>query len=165
MGKATKAAGNPYCIARLAAAECNDDLGSREGASEITGVERTRLARIELGMITPHPDEVRVLADAYNAPELLNYYCAHDCQIGRCMDVLLPADQPACITQLAVQAAIALRNTESIRDSLLDISADGIIDAEERVELDKILTQLGQISQVAHQLNAVARKLRGEEDV
>ena len=32
------------------------------------------------------------------------------------------------------------------------------------VELDRILAQLGQISQVAHQLNAVARKLRGEGD-
>lgn len=163
MGKATKAAGNPYCIARLAAAECNDDLSSREGAADVTGIERTRLARIELGMITPHPDEVRVLADAYNAPELLNYYCSHDCQIGRCMEVLLPTAQISGIEQLAVQAAIALRNTENIRDRLLDISADGIIDAEERVELEKILTQLGQISQVAHQLNAVARKLRGEE--
>ena len=163
MGKATKAAGNPYCIARLAAAECNDDLSSREGAADVTGIERTRLARIELGMITPHPDEVRVLADAYNAPELLNYYCSHDCQIGRCMEVLLPTAQISGIEQLAVQAAIALRNTENIRDRLLDISADGIIDAEERIDLEKILTQLGQISQVAHQLNAVARKIRGEE--
>lgn len=163
MGKATKAAGNPYCIARLAAAECNDDLSSREGAAAITGIERTRLARLELGMITPHPDEVRVLADAYNAPELLNYYCSHDCQIGRCMDVLLPAEQPSGIAQLAVQAAIALRDAEIIRDRLLDISADGIVDAGEQKELENILHEIGQISQVAHQLNAVARKLRGEE--
>lgn len=161
MRLATKAAGNPYYIARLTAAACNDALSSREGAAEVTGVERTRLARIELGTITPHPDEVRVLADAYNAPELLNYYCAHDCQIGRCMDVLLPAEQPDGIAQIAVQAAVALRNAEDIRDRLLDISADGTVDAGERGELDKILGQIGQISQVAHQLNSVARKLRG----
>lgn len=163
MGKATKAAGNPYCIARLAAAECNDDLSSREGAAEVSGIERTRLARIELGMITPHPDEVRVLADAYNAPELLNHYCSHDCQIGRCMDVLLPAEQPSGIAQIAVQAAIALRDAEMIRDRLLDISADGIVGATEQKELENILQEIGEISQVAHQLNAVARKLKGEE--
>lgn len=164
MGKATKAAGNPYYIARLSAAVCNDALSSREGAADVTGIERTRLARLELGTITPHPDEVRVLADAYNTPELMDYYCAHDCQIGRCMGGLLPAAQSSSIEQLAVQAAIALRNAENIRESLLDISADGIIDAGERVELEHLLAQLGQISQVAHQLHAVARKLRGEED-
>ena len=162
MGGATKAAENIYCIARKTASLYCDALNSREGASALTGIDRTRIARIELDTVSPYPDEVRILADAYNAPELMHYYCAHDCQIGRCMDVLLPAEQPSCITQLAVQAAIALRNTESIRDKLLDISADGIIDADERVELDKILSQLGQISQVAYQLNAVARKLRGD---
>lgn len=164
MGKVTKAAGNRYCIARLAAATCNDCFGSREGAAYATGIDRTRLARIEIGTVTPLPEEVRVLADAYNTPELLNYYCSHDCQIGRCMDILLPEEAPSCIEQIAVQAAVALRNAEHIRDSLMDISADGVIDPEERVELDRILAQLGQISQVAHQLNAVARKLRGEGD-
>ena len=115
MGKVTKAAGNRYCIARLAAATCNDCFGSREGAAYVTGIDRTRLARIEIGTVTPLPEEVRVLADAYNTPELLNYYCSHDCQIGRCMDILLPEEAPSCIEQIAVQAAVALRNAEHIR--------------------------------------------------
>ena len=52
MGKATKAADSPYYKARIACAACNDRLASRESASELVGVERTRLARIELGMVT-----------------------------------------------------------------------------------------------------------------
>lgn len=46
---ATKASDNEFYKARLAASSCNDRLGSREGASEETGIDRTRLARIELG--------------------------------------------------------------------------------------------------------------------
>lgn len=162
MGKATKAQNNPYYIARMAAAECNDMFASREGAADLLGIERTRLARIELDTITPYPDEVRVMADIYNAPELMGFHCAHNCQIGRCMGELLPAAQAKSIEQLAVQAAIALRNAENIRDSLLDISADGVIDEGEKQTLERLLTQLGQITQVAHQLQAVARKLSGD---
>jgi len=101
-----------------------------------------------------------MLADAYNAPELLHHYCSHDCQIGRCMGTLLPSCQASNIEQLAVQAAIALRNAENIRESLLDISADGIISEEEQPTLNKLLQQLGQISQIAHQLQAIAKKLQ-----
>lgn len=56
---ATKAADNVFYKARIAAASWNDRLGSREGASEVTGIDRTRLANIELGTINPHPEEAR----------------------------------------------------------------------------------------------------------
>lgn len=164
MGKATKAQGNPYYIARMAAAECNDNFASREGAADLLGIERTRLARIELDTVTPYPDEVRVMADLYNAPELMNYHCSHCCQIGRCMSNVLPASQVGSLEQLAVQAAIALRNSEKIRDDLLDISADGVIDENEQKILESVLAMLGRIAQVAHQLQAVARRLSAEED-
>lgn len=161
MGTPTKAADNIYCIARKSAAECNDQLNSREGASALTGIERTRLARIELGLITPYPDEVRLMAEVYNAPELMPCYCSHDCQIGKCMGILLPSDQPASLEQLAIRAAIAFRNTEKIRDSLLDITEDGVIDESERDQLDHIMHQLSAISQIAYQLQAYALKIKG----
>lgn len=63
---ATKAADNVFYKARIAAASWNDRLGSREGASEVTGIDRTRLANIELGTINPHPEEVLMLSDTYN---------------------------------------------------------------------------------------------------
>lgn len=62
---ATKAADNVFYKARIAAASWNDRLGSREGASEVTGIDRTRLANIELGTINPHPEEVLMLSDTY----------------------------------------------------------------------------------------------------
>lgn len=79
---ATKAADNVFYRARIAAASWNDRLGSREGASEVTGIDRTRLANIELGTINPHPEEVLMLSDTYNAPELQNHFCSHLCPLG-----------------------------------------------------------------------------------
>lgn len=50
MGKhITKAAGNVFAEARYHAGTFNDRLLSREGASEELGIDRSRLARIELG--------------------------------------------------------------------------------------------------------------------
>ena len=46
--KATKAADNAFYLARMEASSFNDN-NSREVAAEITGIDRTRLARIELG--------------------------------------------------------------------------------------------------------------------
>ena len=81
--KATKAADNMYYLARCEAAENNDDFSSREKAAEIIGIDRTRLARIELNTIAPYPEEVKAMAEAYNTPELCNSYCAKECPIGR----------------------------------------------------------------------------------
>lgn len=53
---ATKAADNMFCQARYEAAKFNERLSSREGAAEELGVDRTRLARIELGSVTPYPE-------------------------------------------------------------------------------------------------------------
>ena len=76
--KATKAADNMYYLARSEAAETNPDFSSREKAAEIIGIDRTRLARIELDTIPPYPEEVKAMASAYNVPELCNTYCARE---------------------------------------------------------------------------------------
>ena len=49
---ATKAADNVFYKARMAAASWNDRLASREGTSELTGIDRTRLATITQGQRT-----------------------------------------------------------------------------------------------------------------
>ena len=58
MKKATKASDNRYYQARFNAASSNPDFESREAASDVIGIDRTRLARIELGNVTPYADEI-----------------------------------------------------------------------------------------------------------
>lgn len=62
-----------------------EELGlSREKASELLdGIPPERIERIESGKFSAHPDEVIQMASKYQAPELCNYYCANECEIGK----------------------------------------------------------------------------------
>ncbi len=57
--KATKASDNIFYQARLEVMEKNPEFSSREKASAAIGIDRTRLARIELSDVIPHQEEVK----------------------------------------------------------------------------------------------------------
>ncbi len=114
--KATKAADNIYYLARCEAAESNSDFSSREKTAEIIGIDRTRLARIELDTIAPYPEEVKAMAEAYNAPELCNSYCARECPIGRTSVPEVTIDD---FDRLALKVLGSLKDIDSLRASLI----------------------------------------------
>ena len=158
MGTATKAQSSPYYKARMAAAAYNDDFCSREAAADTVGIERTRLARIELGLICPYPEEVRMMADAYNAPELCNYHCTTDCPIGR---ETVPKAETGGLEQIAVRVYSALRTADTIREQLIEIAADGVIDDSERPTLAQISARLRRMQAAASELQIYIDKLEG----
>ena len=156
MGKrATKAADNMYYLARCEAENTNSDLSSREKAAEIIGIDRTRLARIELDTIVPYPEEVKAMAEVYNTPELCNSYCARECPLGR--------DSVKEVTivdfdRLALKVLGSLKDIDSLRSSLIAISEDGIIEEKERSTFQDILDSLEKISVNANALRLWAIK-------
>lgn len=126
--KATKAAGNVFYEARMGAEAANPSFSSREGAAEWMGIDRTRLAKIELDALHPHPEEVVLMADAYCMPELKNFFCSQVCPIGK-------GSVPA-VDQVGLDRVTnKLMSTMFIRDGLMaDIAAiagDGEISDEE----------------------------------
>lgn len=143
--KATKAADNMYYLARCEAAETNADFSSREKAAELVGIDRTRLARIELDTIVPYPEEVKAMAKAYNTPELNNSFCARECPLGRSsvseVDIV-------DFDRLALKVLGSLKDIDTLRASLIAISED------ERPAFQDILDSLEKIS-----TNAKALKL------
>ncbi len=153
--KATKAADNRYYLARSEAAEQNPDFPSREKAAEIIGIDRTRLARIELDTITPYPEEVRAMAKAYNIPELCNSYCARECPIGRNTVREVSIDD---FDRLALKVLGSLKDIDSLRASLIAISEDGVIEENERPAFQEILDSLEKISTNAKALQLWAIK-------
>lgn len=84
MGRgATKAAGNVYYEARIEAAKWDEKLASRAGAAEALHVSEDVIIHTENNLYKHLPVETAVLmADRYNAPQLLNHYCTHECPIG-----------------------------------------------------------------------------------
>lgn len=153
--KPTKAADNPFCIARLEAAKYNERLFSKEGASELLGVSVSTLSDYELGItkVVP-PDMVLKMADLYNAPELGNYYCTDICPLG--WDKL-KADL-ADLDRISIKALSTFRKLGETKELLLDITEDGVIDESEKPQLDKILGTLDELEQVAQSLKIWVRK-------
>lgn len=153
--KATKAADNMYYLARCEAAETNQDFASREKAAEIIGMDRTRLARIELDTLSPYPEEVKAMASAYNTPELCNTYCARECPIGRDSVPEVTIDD---FDRLALKVLGSLKDIDHLRASLIAISEDGVIEEKERPAFHQILESLEKISTNAKALQLWAIK-------
>lgn len=149
--KATKAADNMYYMARCEAEENNPELSSRESAAEIIGIDRTRLARIELDTISPYPEEVAAMAKAYNTPELCNSYCARECPIGRENVKEVTIDD---LDRLTLKVLGSLKDIDNLRGSLIAVSEDGVITECEKPVFQNILDSLEKIS-----LNAKALRL------
>lgn len=152
---ATKAADNMYYIARYEASENDESLSSREKAAEQLGIDRTRLARIELGSVSPFPDEVAAMARVYNCPELCNYFCSTDCPIGRGTVKRVEMDD---FDRLSLKVLGALKDVGALRDSLIEISEDGKVNDCEREEFNEILESLEKIATTAQALSIWARK-------
>ena len=153
--KATKAADNMYYLARSEAAGGNADFASREKTAEIIGIDRTRLARIELDAISPYPEEVKAMSEAYNMPELCNSYCARECPIGRNNVPEVTIDD---FDRLALKVLGSLKDIDSLRASLIAISEDGVIEEKERPAFQEILDSLEKISTNAKALRLWALK-------
>lgn len=136
---ATKAAGNVFYQARKEASKWNDRLSSREGASEETGVDRTRLAYIELNTVNPHPEEVLILSEVYNAPELCNHFCSKMCPLG------VKTVNEVEVTELektVLQLLSVFQSLPQVKAELIDIAADGVIDNTEKPRMENIISKL-----------------------
>lgn len=148
---------NRYYLARRTAAERNERMSSREGASEETGIDRKRLQRIEIGTLNPYPEEVLLMADAYHAPELLNYHCSHCCPIGQ---RTVPRAEASELDRITVKFMNAL---DAIRDSdkeLLRIAQDGTLSAEEVPQMEHLLSGIQRIATVALEMQIYLDKRR-----
>ena len=144
-----------YYLARSEAAQSNPDFSSREKAAELIGIDRTRLARIELDTILPYPEEVKAMAEVYNTPELCNSYCARECPLGKNTVKEVQIDD---FDRLSLKVLGSLKDIDSLRMSLIAISEDGVIDEAERPAFQKILESLEKISNNANALKLWAIK-------
>lgn len=156
---ATKASDNEFYKARIAAASCNERLSSREGAAEETSIDRTRLARIELGSLNPYPEEVLLMSDTYNAPEIENYYCTHLCPLGK--RTVTPAEMQD-IDRLTIRVISALGDANHIKDAILQVAKDGEVSPDESDQVLAITSALEQIAITAQEMKLwVAKNLKG----
>lgn len=148
--------------------EARDELGwSREkAADEILKIENGRygyvdkykLVKIEEESIKIQPEDIVALSKVYNKPELRNYYCCHQCDIGA-------IDAPEVIYkdnvhEILVNMAISLESVNTKKTRLMEILADGKVDDAEIADLNKILEELEKISMTVEAIQLWCEKVK-----
>ncbi len=156
MSKTIKDTDTVYKKARIKASEFNDKVKSRESTSEILGVSVGSLLNYEVGVCKQIPVDVVVkMADVYNAPELMNYYCCNECAIGKLTATKIEVLE---IDRVTIKVLASLKNIENIKSTLIDIVDDGIITYDEKPKLEYIINALEKISIEANELKIWAQK-------
>ena len=161
MGRdASKAGENPCFRCRKEAAKYNDRLYSREGAAELLGVSVSSLADYELGITKVVPvDKIVLMSEIYNAPELKAWYCANECPIGRSCPI--STEPLSSVERITMQLLKSLKQSEidDVRETLVDITADGEISEDERVDLREIMEFIDELLKAAGQLKVIGTKI------
>ena len=117
---------------------------SREKASELLeSIPPERIERIESGKLPAHPEEVVLMAEKYGAPELCNYYCTHECEIGKQYVKEVKIKE---LSQIVLEMLANLNTVKKRQERLIEITADGRIDAEEIDNFIQIREDLEKIS-------------------
>lgn len=137
--QATKATGNRYYQARIRASKYNEDFLTRVTAvNHIPGVTEDSLKKYELDINKPPNIVVALMADAYNEPELRQWYCSNECPLGKdCREI--PEMPPE-------RALLRLRNSvDELESAIKQISLileDGVISEDEAKEIPTLREQL-----------------------
>ena len=121
-----------------------------EKAGELMpGVTAERIAKLESGAARIQPEDALAMAECYKAPELLNYYCTHECAIGQ---KTMREVELKPFAQIAIETVNALNKLTRQKDRLLEIVADGQVRADER---EDFLTIKATLDKIAATVNAL----------
>lgn len=117
---------------------------TREQASELLEcIQPERIEKIENERLTPRPDEVLKMADKYKSPEICNYYCSKQCEIGQ---QYVPEVKVQDLSKIILKMVDSLNTVQDSQRRLINITADGLIDDDEVEEFVAIQDELEKIS-------------------
>ena len=143
-----------------------EELGlTREKASELLeGITPERIERIESEKYLAHPDEILLMAEKYQAPQLCNYYCSNECEIGK---KYVPQITIKDLPQIVLEILASLNAVKCNQERLIEITADGFIQADEVEDFIKIQRDLERISLTVDALQLWSEKklASGEVDI
>jgi len=140
---------NIYMDARLKAG-----ITSREKAVALLPFEKSTLDRIESNKRTPEPYEVLAMSEVYGRPQLILHYCSNECPIGRKYSNHV---KEKCLTESVLSLIKELNDVKRMKERLIEIAADGQIDAEEKPDWDCIMKELDDLAREIETLRWWAR--------
>jgi hypothetical protein len=117
---------------------------TRERAGEIMEfVSADRIEKIENERTMARPEEVLAMSECYNSPELCNYFCTHECEIGKKYMTEVKVDQ---LSQIVLETLDSLEKLNKERNRLVEITVDGRITDDEKTDFERIQTNLEKLS-------------------
>ena len=119
------------------------NLTQCEASAQMPTISEDRLVRIETNKIHVTPDDILEMTKAYHRPDLCNYYCTHECSIGK---KTMPVIQSKELSTIILQILASLNNIEQEKNELIAITADGKISTDELPAFTKIQKELDTIS-------------------
>ena len=122
---------------------------TREQVADETTISYSRLEKIERGLLTANAQDVVELAELYKLPDLCNYYCTHECRIGK---DTVPEVRTSTLSEIVLGMLSSLNALERQRDRLIDITADGVISDDELKDFADIQKQLENIDMTVESL-------------
>ena len=123
------------------------------------GIQADRIERIESGKSTAHPDEVVIMAEKYKAPQLCNYFCANECEIGK---QYVPEVKMKDLTQIVLEMLSSLNTAKKKQERLIEITADGQIEKDEVEDFIDIQDELEKMSLTVESLRLWSEKMLAE---
>lgn len=148
--------------------ETREELGwSREKVADVvlgidngrySFLDKYRLVKIEDESVKIQPEDIVALSKAYNRPELRNYYCCHQCDIGK-IDAPEVTDANN-VHKTLVEMAVSLESVNAKKLRLMEILADGKVDDTEILDLNKIMDELEKISMTIEAIQLWCEKMK-----
>ena len=113
-----------------------NDLTREKAAELLEFISEDRLERIENEKSEPAPE-------VYKAPELCNYYCSHECPIGR---KYVPPIELTELPAIILETVASLNAVYPLTNRLIEISRDGQISEDESPDFSNIQENLEKVS-------------------
>lgn len=131
-------------------------LTRERAADRMDTVSARRLEHLEYGSTPATPADVMEMAKAYGRPDLCNYYCSHNCPIGR--EMTPPIERDRELSDIVLRTLASLNRMDAQKPTLIDISADGKISDDELTDFARIQNQLEDITVAAESLRLWTQK-------
>ena len=124
---------------------------TREKASELLEfISSDRIEKIESEKSNARPEEILKMAEVYDKPELTNYFCSHECPIGKkYVDPIEYKD----LSQITLEMLATLNALDKQKNRLIEITVDGKISEDEIEDFKAIKKQLDDMSKTISSLS------------
>lgn len=119
-------------------------------------LSESRIEKIENGTLNAHPEDVMLMAKVYNKPELCNYFCTNECQIGQ--HYVPPVETIHDLPQITMELLSTLNSLNRDKDRIIDITADGTISDDEHDDFNQFKQHLVEMSLAIETLKLWADK-------